>query len=299
MRMRGNWPKFCERLNGINVAFFLLGYGLKSQIGYLSSKQHETRVFNSALQFCPGGTGQFEANLLQELDKLKPGLVLDVGAYDGRDAISYAKAGHKVLSFEPVPSKHSKIEENIKRSGFSSSIELQKVALSNYSGTATFFTNKPLRKKDKWIDGSFGSEQDSFWVPWEGAKGISVPVDTLDNIIGMQKVLHMKIDAQGHDAVVLEGAKRLLSNGMISTFSFEVAPKLTQDPDSYIRMMKWLSERGYQCYDCSAFGILGLDEIHMHLPVEDYFQYLSRLEFIYRGSDHGRHTEFVCSYNVW
>ena len=84
-----------------------------------------------------------------------------------------------------------------------------------------------MRKKDKWIDGNFGSEQDSFWVPWEGAKGISVPVDTLDNIIGMQKVLHMKIDAQGHDAVILEGAERLLSNGMISTFSFEVSPKLT------------------------------------------------------------------------
>jgi len=294
--MRGIWLKFCERFNGINIVFFLLGYGLKSQIGYLSSKQREIRIFNSALQFCPGGTGQFEANLLQQLNKLKPGLVLDVGAYDGRDAISYAKAGHKVLSFEPVPSKHSKIEENIKRSGFSSNIKLYKIALSNYSGTATFFTNKPLRKKDEWIDGNFGSEQDGFWVPWEGAEEISVPVDTLDNIIGMQKVLHIKIDAQGHDAVILEGAKRLLSNRMISTFSFEVAPKLTHDPDSYIRLIKWLSEHDYQCYDCSSFGVLGLDEIHMHLPVQDYFQKLSKFEWIHRGSDHGKHTEFVCLY---
>ena len=160
----------------------------------------------------------------------------------------------------------------------------------------SFFTNKPLRKKDEWIDGNFGSEQDGFWMPWEGAEEISVPVDTLDNIIGMQKVLHIKIDAQGHDAVILEGAKRLLSNRMISTFSFEVAPKLTNDPDSYIRLIKWLSEQDYQCYDCSSFGVLGLDEIHMHLPVQDYLQKLNKLELIYRGSDHGKQTEFVCLY---
>ena len=79
-------------------------------IGYLSSSPKSARIFNSVLQFCPGDTGP--------LGKVKPGLILDVGAYDGRDAISYAKAGHNVLSFEPVPSKHSKIEANIMRSGF-------------------------------------------------------------------------------------------------------------------------------------------------------------------------------------
>lgn len=120
--------RFFARINYIYIVFFLLGYGLRVLIGYLSSSPKSARIFNSVLQFCPGGTGQFEANLLQQLGKVKPGLVLDIGAYDGRDAISYAKAGHNVLSFEPVPSKHSKIEANIMRSGFSSSIELHKVA---------------------------------------------------------------------------------------------------------------------------------------------------------------------------
>ena len=31
-------------------------------------------------------------------------LVIDVGAFDGSDSLSYASAGHRVLSFEPSPS---------------------------------------------------------------------------------------------------------------------------------------------------------------------------------------------------
>jgi precorrin-6B methylase 2 len=48
----------------------------------------------------------------QTLRQHQPGqLVIDVGAYDGQEAIQYARAGHKVLSFEPTPSKAIKIKQ--------------------------------------------------------------------------------------------------------------------------------------------------------------------------------------------
>lgn len=279
-----------------NIFSFVLGYLLHSYWTRYSliDKQQFSRIFSSPLKFCPGGAGQLEASLIQSLERLNPGLVLDVGAYDGRDAIAYAKAGHNVLSFEPVPSKHRVIEQNFKKSGYDSSIKLYKIALSNYSGSTNFFTNRPLRRKDKWVEGDFGSEQDSMWVPWDGAKGISVPVDTLDNIVGMQKVLHAKIDAQGHDAVVLEGAKRLLSNGLVSTFSFEISPKLTPDPDSYIRLLDMLSKYQYQCYDCTSFEVFGVKEVFSYLAIEEYIKKLSQAKWEYRGGDHGKHSEIVC-----
>jgi len=249
-------------------------------------------VIGSALQYCPGGKDQNWANLEHVLSQAEAGLVLDIGAYDGKDAIAYARAGHQVLSFEPVPSKHPGIKANFKESGYEHRIQLHKLALSNFTGTVPFFINKPIRKKDSWVKGEFGSEQDSMFVPWKGARTVDVPVDTLDNVIGERTVLHAKIDAQGHDALVLEGAKRLLAKGKISSFSFEVAPKLTKDPGSYVRIIHWLMHHNYQCFDCTSFRSI---RAHQHtMRIEEYIVKLSEQVFKYRGADHGHQSEFVC-----
>lgn len=54
-----------------------------------------------AAQWCPGSRGDLAATLGRH-----PGVVLDIGAFDGTDAVAFATTGdHEVYSFEPTPSK--------------------------------------------------------------------------------------------------------------------------------------------------------------------------------------------------
>jgi hypothetical protein len=71
----------------------------------------------------------------QTLRQHQPGqLVIDVGAYDGQEAIQYARAGHKVLSFEPTPSKAIKIKQALADAGVEDSVDFYSYAISDKSG---------------------------------------------------------------------------------------------------------------------------------------------------------------------
>ena len=56
--------------------------------------------------FTPQGMWCPHYPMLHELlHKAAKGFVLDVGSFDGRDAIAFGRAGHRVWSFEPSPGK--------------------------------------------------------------------------------------------------------------------------------------------------------------------------------------------------
>jgi len=110
----------------------------------------------------------------QTLRQHQPGqLVIDVGAYDGQEAIQYARAGHKVLSFEPTPSKAIKIKQALADAGVEDSVDFYSYAISDKSGTAPFVVNVGVHMENgQWVvnEGesksvdSIGSEQDGFRV---------------------------------------------------------------------------------------------------------------------------------------
>ena len=224
-----------------------------------------------------------------------PGLTIDVGAYDGQDAVRFAKAGHRVLSFEPVPSKAMVIERNIRKSGFTKQISFHAVALSNFTGSASFQVNTNLKKSAEFQE---GSEQDGFFVPWKGSRSVEVPVRMLDDYIAKQSVLYLKIDAQGHDVEVLAGARKALSENRIHFVNFELSPKLRPDPAAYINVLGWLSSLGYTCHDCKYFksaGLRGQTEDLLRVEAQRFVEKLSTVTFTHRGADHGAYTEVLCA----
>ena len=143
--------------------------------------------------WCPAHGGR--SVVQQTLKQHKPGqLVIDVGAYDGTEAIEFAQAGHKVLSFEPTPSKARKIRQALEDAGVSDNVDFFSYAISDHSGTAPFVVNVGVHMENgQWVvnegeskDASeIGSEQDGFRVPWnkENSTTIQVPVETLDNMV--------------------------------------------------------------------------------------------------------------------
>ena len=215
-----------------------------------------------------GGMG----DLQQELSAHPASLVLDVGAFDGRDAIFYARSGgHRVFSFEPTPRKVEGIQQLLAKEGMSHNVTVFNLALSNYTGTTTFWEREE--------DGSRGDDQMGWPRAFDGrrpaadqfailsgkvagtapsklmgnAKPRQVAVDTLDHIVGRgTRVLYAKIDVQGHDFEVVYGAERLLTHHMVRTLAFEVYTEGdVAKEEEYARLVGWLAARGMACYDCA------------------------------------------------
>lgn len=210
---------------------------------------------SAAFQFCPRGSGRMRDWTPLALTLLPPGLILDIGAHDGTDAIQYANAGHTVLSFEPNPAKALNIERRLNKSGVASQITFFSAAVSEEVGEQRFWS----------FDGPGGSEQDSLSKPLRSGQNLTsalVPVTTIDTVLAdlarttrASSVLWAKIDAQGHDGEIVLGAKRTISKGQMPTFLMEVSPRLAPDGMAkYMKSFEFLDHHGYRCFDCDTSG---------------------------------------------
>ena len=97
------------------------------------------------LQWCPeiGGAGQMVGSrtVADTLRAFPPSVVIDVGAYDGADALGYAKAGHTIYSFQPTPSKGDAIEAKYRASPNAANIRFYRMAISNRTGSTDFWVS--------------------------------------------------------------------------------------------------------------------------------------------------------------
>ena len=219
------------------------GSGMSGSGARSRGKHSAGAVYALPHLWCPHGQhGGKGVDLTEKTLKfIPPGqLVIDVGAFDGSNAISMAGAGHRVLSFEPTPSKVANIKQKIaaaERRGLKGSIKFFPYAASNFSGEAPFVVNAPVVvKRGKWtvderadtsVPENLGSEQDAFAVPWNLDKSatVQVKVEKMDNMVPPgETVLFMKVDAQGHDFRVLQGADRLLTEQRVLVLLAEFNP---------------------------------------------------------------------------
>jgi len=125
---------------------------------------------------------------------------------------------------------------------------IREMAMSNQSQIAKF------RKTD------FGDETGSLQIGNHG-NTIDVKVGTLDAYVRLEGISHidyLKIDTEGYDALVLEGAERLLQEGQIDAIEFEyhsIAYWSRGGPERrFLRdVVQKLDKYGFACY------ILGRD----------------------------------------
>ncbi len=126
-------------------------------------------------------------------------LLLDVGANVGDwsdHALAYAKAADaeiRIIAFEPRSTTHQTLRERFRSEP---RIETCQLALSSYIGEATFFS------------GGDGSGTNSL-NPISGPTTETVGVMTLDDFMarrGIERVTLPKIDTEGYDLNVLQGA---------------------------------------------------------------------------------------------
>lgn len=135
----------------------------------------------------------------------KGSLFLDVGSNVGSYAIWAGDCGAKVWAFEPDPGAFQRLVENIQLNEFD--ICAHNMALGRDTGQMPFTvgldtTNHfALDNRDREIQ--------------------QVEVDTIDRILGDRSARGVKIDVEGGERLVLEGAPRALSEHRIDVLQVE------------------------------------------------------------------------------
>lgn len=159
--------------------------------------------------------GYFDKFILENfiLNRSKEVILIDVGANIGAISISAALQGVQVIAFEPSPAICKKFSANIKANSLDNII-LNQTALGNQyqanSGIIDFYV-QPAN--------SGTSSALRAWNPGKQVpKIIQIVISTLDDYIDSNSLVHrsgqewiLKIDVEGMELNVLEGAKKFLT----------------------------------------------------------------------------------------
>ncbi len=202
----------------------------------------------------PENSGEFQ--LLKKISsyygsKNQKIVFFDVGANTGY----YAKKVKDVFNrsvtiycFEPSTFTYEKLTSNL-----GDSIVANNFALSNRAGTATLHLDK---------DGSgMASLEDTeysppFGIPTSIAETVSV--DTIDNFCSNHSILKihfLKIDVEGHEYSVLEGAADKLKSGAIDFIQFEFG-RVNIDSSTPLKKFYKLLHKDYNIYRILQSGLI-------------------------------------------
>jgi FkbM family methyltransferase len=164
-----------------------------------------------------GLTGNIYAGLHEFADMgfllhvLRPDdLFIDVGANVGSYTILACSAvGASGYAFEPVPSTYEKLIENIHLNYLENRVKCFNIGVSKEPGTLAFTTNMDT------VNHAIASGEHS-------DNTINVEVSTLDLILENESPSLMKIDVEGFETPVLEGASETLKKESLHSVIMEL-----------------------------------------------------------------------------
>lgn len=146
------------------------------------------------------GLHEFE-DMAYLLHVLRPGDgFIDAGANVGAYTIlAGAVLGARCYAFEPVPDTYKRLLENIRVNGLDCLVRCFNLGLSSQAGQLRFSGDQDT-ENHALLDGQHASLE------------IEVAVDTLDNVCTEFSPAIIKIDVEGFETAVLEGARTLLDH---------------------------------------------------------------------------------------
>lgn len=168
----------------------------------------------------------------------RQGAFVDVGVSTGWFAIPIAKAGRKVLAFEPNKRVQERLLENCELNGVG--LNLFVFAASDKEGETTFHYNRVLPLT------SGGSIE---YRPTPDALSETVQTQRVDAVV-TDDVALMKVDVEGHELAVLRGAAGVIEQSR---------PHLVleaNDQEHQDALAGWLAENGYTWISADARNML-------------------------------------------
>jgi len=136
-------------------------------------------------------------------------LFLDVGANIGSYSVMVAGGvGAKVISIEPIPETFANLQTNVTLNALADRVELHCLGLSNRRSELRFI-----------------ADQDTInhvMAEGEPGNGIPVPVVAMDELLAGRVPAVIKIDVEGHEHAVVEGAHRTFSDPALAAVVMEI-----------------------------------------------------------------------------
>jgi len=164
--------------------------------------------------------GYYDKDLSKAIARMgreKKGKFVDVGANIGYYSLLWVAQSPKneAVAIEPSPRVQSLLQENIDRNGFGDRITIVEAAAGREKGEVKFDVGP---EDEVGWGGVTGQEEETVT---EGSKGIiQVPQCRLDEIV-TEPVTLMKVDVEGAEAWVFQGAQGLLESQKVETICFE------------------------------------------------------------------------------
>ena len=174
---------------------------------------------------------------------VQPGDVFyDIGANTGLYSILAAKrleGSGKVYSFEPESQNYASLNRNVYLNGLSDSIVGLCVAVSDACTIDTFYVRGQLRAGE--AIHQFRQAKDDFGRPFapvhqQGMFGITL--DDLCYSYDLDFPSHIKVDVDGHEHAVVDGARRVLRDPRLQTVLLEI----TEKPDERDKIRSMFTE---------------------------------------------------------
>lgn len=167
--------------------------------------EYDGRTFIGSTLFREGGFEEPEIEFCAgRLRALGAPVLLDIGANLGWHTLRWATLlPHATIhAFEPAPGSRARLQRNLERNDLLGRVRVHEAAVSSTTGHASFHLA---------ADDAYGSLVPPDRSPVAGR--VDVPVTTLDEFVWRQGLEHIdlvKIDVEGVEHEVLEGATRTL-----------------------------------------------------------------------------------------
>jgi len=176
------------------------------------------------------------------LSRLEPGLCVDVGATIGRTAqrMLDANPASRVVAYEPFGGNLPYFSDHL---AGDVRVTLRPVAVADRAGAERFTVPGVVRPGETgWAKDLLGYSSLGHLARGGETSGDLVDVVTLDDEI-VEPVRFLKIDVQGGELRVLNGASRLLREGVVDLIYVEF--------NGSLEVLKALRAYGYVMFDCA------------------------------------------------
>jgi FkbM family methyltransferase len=194
---------------GTGLCTYELGPGLRIELDL--STNHDAFLYGYLLKF-----GRYEREVESVLSEVitKDTTFIDVGANIGYFTTQCSRLAQTVYAFEPVPAVFQRLSRNISLNNCNN-VRAFQCAVSKERTSLRFFESK------------ISDGHDSTIKRFEHDKSIFVDAVTLDETVEPSAgTIVMKVDAEGSEMGVLQGASGLIRSGNVSAIVVEWARRI-------------------------------------------------------------------------